>query len=133
MTVPSYSASAAAAFTSGGLSASGTGQSIMGLLKASAKLNTGSVTSVLFPAGVAETGSADLITLNVPGQTGQIAIVDVVFNLTGVLTATGANSFSLLQLYVDSYNNLTAPHQPGYEVQAGVNPSPTVVNDMVTL
>ena len=39
----------------------------MGLLKASAKLNTGSVTSVLFPAGVAETGSANLITLNVPG------------------------------------------------------------------
>ena len=105
----------------------------MGVLKASAKLNTGSVTSVLCPAGVAETGSADLITLNVPGQTGQIAVVDIVFNLTGVLTATGANSFSLLQLYVDSYNNLTAPHPPGYEVQAGVNPSPTVVNDMVTL
>jgi hypothetical protein len=105
----------------------------MGVLKASAKLNTGSVTSVLFPAGFAETGFADLITLNVPGQTGQIAVVDVVLNLTGVLTATGPNSFSRLQVYADSDNNITAPHQSGYQVQAGVNPSPTVINEVLTL
>ena len=42
----------------------------MGVLKASAKLNTGPVTVVPFPAGFAETGFADLITVNVPGQTG---------------------------------------------------------------
>ena len=105
----------------------------MGVLKASAKVNTGSVTSVQFPAGFAETGFADLITLNVLGQTGQIAVVDVVLNLTGVLTATGPNSFLRLQLYVDSDNGVTAPQQLVYQVQAGFNPSPTVINEVVIL
>jgi len=105
----------------------------MGVLKASANMNTGASTSVLFPAGFAETGFADLITVNVPGQTGQVAIVDIVLNLTGVLTATGPNSFSRLQLYVDADNGVTAPHQPGYQVQAGINPSPMVIDEVVML
>jgi hypothetical protein len=105
----------------------------MGVLKASAKLNTGPVTVVPFPAGFAETGFADLITVNVPGQTGQIAVVDIVLNLTGVLTATGPNSFSRVQLYVDADNGATTPHVPGFQVQAGIQPSPTVIDEVVTL
>jgi hypothetical protein len=130
---PSYAASAASAFTASGVTSSAMGQSTMGVLKASAKLNTGPSTSVPFPAGFAETGFADVITVNAPGQTGQIAVVDIVLNLTGVLTATGPNSFSRVQLYVDADNGVTAPHVPGYQVQAGVNPSPTVINEVVML
>ena len=37
-----------------------------------------------------------------------------------------------LQLYVDAANGITQPHQPSYQVQTGVNPSPTLIDDLLT-
>jgi len=42
------------------------------------------------------------------------------------------HSFARLQLYVDAANGITQPHQPSYQVQAGVNPSPTLIDDLLT-
>ena len=118
-------------FSSGGVSTSGQAQTGNKIIKVLATMSSDEQDSVRFPAGFADAGWTDTLTVNSPGNEGQLAVVNIILNITGTLTASGPNSFSRLWAFVGT--DIGTPSQPFYQVQAGVNPSPTIINDTLIL
>ena len=119
-------------FTSGNVSAAASGTSALGLLNGQVSMSTDAQNAVIFPAGFVDLGFIDTLAINSAPHNGQVATVTAQVNLSGTLTAAGPNVFSRLELIVGTNNfsafNLVSTKQ----TQAGVNPSPLVVNETVT-
>jgi hypothetical protein len=111
--------SANSSFSMGSVTASGSTTSTLGSISGVATMNTGTQNSILFPAGFTDAGWIDTLLLEDAATTGQLATVSVILHVSGVLSATGPNVVSRLQLAVSSEAaGNPALHQPSYQIQA---------------
>ncbi len=126
-------AAASSVFGQGNVAAAGQGGAALGVIQGQTSMSTDAQNTVLFPAGFVDLGWIDTLTIVSPGNQGELALVTVALNVTGLITADGPNVFGRTSVVANAERTGGAfDFIKTYQLQAGSGTTQLPVGEVLT-